>query len=84
LGTSPATAPRSAWCFLEFIRTAPPIVTDRLHVAIGAALLGKTCALHDNSYGKNAAVYRHSLKYHFRHVGFVPRAEKQSDGAAAA
>jgi exopolysaccharide biosynthesis predicted pyruvyltransferase EpsI len=83
LGTAPGTAPRSAWCFLEFIRTAPPIVTDRLHVGIGAALLGKTCALYDNSYGKNAAVFTHSLKYHFRHVGFVPRgAQRPADAAA--
>jgi exopolysaccharide biosynthesis predicted pyruvyltransferase EpsI len=46
------------------------VATDRLHVGIGAALLGKTCRLHDNSYGKNRAVYDHSIRNHFPAVVF--------------
>jgi exopolysaccharide biosynthesis predicted pyruvyltransferase EpsI len=72
LGTTSGLAERSAWCFLEMIRTSPPIVTDRLHVGIGAALLGKVCALHDNSYGKNSEVWLHSVKRFFPTVQFVP------------
>lgn len=41
------------------------VETDRLHVAIGASLLGIPTLLHDNNYGKNRAVYEHSLKYIF-------------------
>lgn len=61
LGVWPHEAPLAAWCFLKAIRSADHINTDRLHVGIGAALLGVPCTLRDNSYGKNAAVYRHSL-----------------------
>lgn len=70
-GTGADQAPVAAWCFLKSISVARQIVTDRLHVAIGAALLGTPCRLHDNSYGKNAAVYRHSLAGRFPNVTFV-------------
>lgn len=69
-GTWPGKAQGAAWALLEMIRTSPPIETDRLHVGIGAALLGKDCVLHDNNYGKNAGVWRHSLRHHFPHVAF--------------
>ncbi len=71
-GTDSEQARVAAWCFLKSISVARHIVTDRLHVAIGAALLGTPCRLHDNSYGKNAAVYRHSLAGRFPSVSFVP------------
>lgn len=67
-GVWPGNAEKSSWCFLEFIRCMRSVVTDRLHVAIAAALLDKGCALFDNSYGKNAEVHLHSLKYHFPKV----------------
>lgn len=51
----------AAWCFLEFISRCRAIVTDRLHVAIGSALVGTECVLLPNSYDKNEAVYRYSL-----------------------
>lgn len=38
------------------------IITDRLHVAIAAAFLGKQVNIIDNSYGKLSAVYNHTLK----------------------
>jgi exopolysaccharide biosynthesis predicted pyruvyltransferase EpsI len=62
LGVGPHEAPLAAWCFLKAIAQARHINTDRLHVAIGSALLGIPCTLRDNSYGKNAAVFQHSLK----------------------
>lgn len=38
------------------------IVTDRLHVGIAAALMGRQLQWHDNSYGKVSAVYENSLQ----------------------
>jgi exopolysaccharide biosynthesis predicted pyruvyltransferase EpsI len=69
-GVWPENALCAAWAFLEAIRTVDAIETDRLHVAIGAGLLGTPCTLHDNSYGKNWAVYRHSLRHYFDCVTF--------------
>jgi len=47
---------------LELLDTAQLVETNRLHVGIGAALLGKQVVLHDNSYGKIRAIYEASLK----------------------
>ena len=41
------------------------IETDRLHVAIAGGLLGIDTTLHDNSYGKNRAVFDLSLRGRF-------------------
>jgi exopolysaccharide biosynthesis predicted pyruvyltransferase EpsI len=72
LGVWPHQAPTAAWCFLKTISMAPKITTDRLHVGIGSALLGVPCELRDNSYGKNKAVYQHSLKS-FSNIRFTGR-----------
>lgn len=37
------------------------VVTDRLHVSIAAAMLGKECIMIDNSYQKLSGVYRQSM-----------------------
>jgi exopolysaccharide biosynthesis predicted pyruvyltransferase EpsI len=73
-GTWPGMAERAAWSLMEMVRTSPPIETDRLHVGIAAALLGKPCVLHDNSYGKNLGVWQHSLRHHFPSVTFSRKA----------
>jgi exopolysaccharide biosynthesis predicted pyruvyltransferase EpsI len=62
LGYAPQEAKIATWCFLKSIALTQHLVTDRLHVAIGAALLGKSCSLYDNSYGKNRAIYEFSLR----------------------
>jgi exopolysaccharide biosynthesis predicted pyruvyltransferase EpsI len=67
-GTGPEGAALGAWCLLKTISEARLVVTDRLHVALGAALLGIPCRLYDNFYGKNEAVYRHSLAGRFANV----------------
>lgn len=41
---------------------ADAIITDRLHVGIAAALMGREVYLLDNTYGKLSGVYQHSLK----------------------
>ena len=51
-----------AWCLLKTIDCSRRIVTDRLHVAIGAGLLGVPVDLLPNSYDKNASVYEQSLR----------------------
>ena len=47
---------------LAVLDTAERVETNRLHVGIGAALLGKEVVLHDNSYGKIRAIYDASLR----------------------
>ena len=61
LGVDPVMAPVATALFLTHIATAGRLETDRLHVAIGASLLGVPVTLHENSYFKNRAVYAHSL-----------------------
>ncbi|MFT3733155.1 MAG: polysaccharide pyruvyl transferase family protein [Hyphomicrobium sp.] len=56
------TSKIAAWCFLKTISVTQRVVTDRLHVAIACALLGKQCRLLDNSYNKNRGIYAHSLR----------------------
>jgi exopolysaccharide biosynthesis predicted pyruvyltransferase EpsI len=48
--------------FFAAIDVADIIVTDRLHVGIGAMLLGKDVFLMDNYYGKISGVYQQSVK----------------------
>ncbi|MDD5159198.1 MAG: polysaccharide pyruvyl transferase family protein [Sulfuricurvum sp.] len=46
------------------------IMTDRLHVAIAASLMGKEVHLYAGSYFKNRAVYLSTLKKYFPNVHF--------------
>ena len=46
----------NAACFLTALAPARLVRTDRLHVAVGAGLLGIEVHLYDNNYGKNSAV----------------------------
>ena len=63
-------SPISAWSLLECVRHSRRIVTDRLHVAIAASLLGVPTQLWPNSYDKNRSVFDHSLR-RFPTVEFV-------------
>lgn len=47
------------------------IRTDRLHVAIGACLLGKKVQLFANGYFKNRSIYKSSLEGYFDDVEFI-------------
>jgi len=62
--------------FLSYIKLSGTVRTDRLHVAIGALLLRKKVFLSDNSYGKNKAIYDHSLRERFGDL-IVPSWSKQ-------
>lgn len=59
--------------FMSFLSRYKTIRTNRLHVCIGAALLGKQVDFFDNSYYKCRAVYEHSLK-DFANVRYIPSA----------
>lgn len=70
------------WISGEFVRSATQsmadficqyekICTDRLHVAIMSAFLGRTVEFFPNAYFKNSAVYGHSIKSRFPNVQFT-------------
>lgn len=65
---SPAGAFAATRRTLAFLDRFERVRTDRLHVAILSALLGKAVELHDNAYGKNRAVFEHSMHERFPHV----------------
>lgn len=48
--------------FMIALRCVGSIESNRLHVGIAGALLGKPTAIYDNSYGKNANIFRASLQ----------------------
>lgn len=56
--------------FLHAINEVDVVVTDRLHVGVGAALLGKHLVWLDNSYGKVSGVFRNSMT-HISNIHFV-------------
>lgn len=45
--------------------------TNRLHIAILSTILGKTVRMRDNSYGKNRAVWDHSMAGRFANATFA-------------
>jgi exopolysaccharide biosynthesis predicted pyruvyltransferase EpsI len=49
------------------------VQTDRLHVAILATLMRKQVRMLDNSYGKNSAVFAHSMRGRFANLTFLDR-----------
>lgn len=55
---------------IDVLQKYAQVNTDRLHIAIGAVLLGKQVKLFPNSYYKNKAVFDYSLKK-FPNVSFV-------------
>ena len=57
--------------FLTVIANYSMVKTDRLHVAIGASLIGVETKFYDNSYGKNKAVYENTLRDKFPTLHFL-------------
>ena len=47
------------------------VKTNRLHIAIASALLGKKTIMKKNSYFKNRAIYQYSIKQNFSNVKFI-------------
>jgi exopolysaccharide biosynthesis predicted pyruvyltransferase EpsI len=71
IGVGPGIASVASWGFLRTVQLARAVRTDRLHIGIACALLGVPCELRDNSYGKNASIWRHSLAGRFPKLRFV-------------
>jgi len=61
----------SAYNFLTEINAFEEIHTNRLHIAIGAALLGKQVKLYANNYYKIRAIYEYSFKDKFDNVKWM-------------
>ncbi len=57
---------------LRYINRFPVVRTDRLHICIAAALLGKEVELFPNSYFKCEAVYEYSLRSRFPKIKWIP------------
>jgi exopolysaccharide biosynthesis predicted pyruvyltransferase EpsI len=57
---------------IRILQKYTQVNTDRLHIAIGATLLGKKVKLFSNSYYKNKAVFDYSLK-RFPNISFVEK-----------
>ena len=50
------------WPLLYTISRFREVHTDRTHVGIAAAMLGKNTFLYDNNYHKNRSIYEHSMQ----------------------
>lgn len=51
----------ATWLLLSVLDRAREVHTDRLHVGIGAALLGKQVVFHDDAHGKLRGVHQASM-----------------------
>lgn len=56
--------------YITLVSNATTVYTDRLHVAILSAILGKKTYMYPNSYYKNKGVYEFSL-YKFPNIDFI-------------
>lgn len=56
--------------FFSYLSKYREVHTDRLHVAIGAALLGRQVHLYPGRYPKNFAIFQSSLEPHFKNVSW--------------
>ena len=56
--------------FLDAIARFETVHTNRLHVSIAAAMMGRQVHLYPNSYFKNRSIYEASLKLAFPNVAF--------------
>jgi len=55
----------------EFVSQFAEVRTDRLHVAIMSALIGRSVSMYPNNYFKNRSVFDHSLSERFKNINFV-------------
>lgn len=65
---NPYLARLSTYHFLNDISAYSKVHTNRLHIAIAAACLGKKVRLYANNYFKNRAIYEYSIKGKYDNV----------------
>ncbi len=68
---SPHACHTGSFHMLRYLDTFEEVHSNRLHVSIGAALLGKHVKFWPNSYWKNQAVYEFSMRERFPNVEWV-------------
>lgn len=62
---------RSCVHLLHLVGACRQLHTDRLHIAIAGALLGREVLFYANNYYKNQAIYDFSIKSRFPHVQWM-------------
>ena len=70
LDITPIIACQGTMLMIHAIMPFKKIVTNRLHAAVTAALMGKEVEMHDNDYGKLEAVWKMSMQ-HFSNARFT-------------
>jgi hypothetical protein len=63
---------------LDLLANFATIHTDRLHVMIAGAMMGKKVCVFDGTYHKNRSVYEHSIRDKYPNVTLGSRAEMKS------
>lgn len=61
---------------MKYVNRFDEIRTDRLHICIASALMGKKVSFYPNSYFKCRAVYEYSLKEPYPNVTFFEKSDK--------
>ena len=61
----------ASYKLLNYMNQYQEIRTNRLHLAIGGALLGKTVKFYGNNYYKCRAIYQYSMKNKFSNVRWM-------------
>jgi exopolysaccharide biosynthesis predicted pyruvyltransferase EpsI len=82
----PVTCLEATWRMMRFIDRFDSVTTNRLHVCIMAALRGKRVDFLPNNYGKNRAVYEHSMARRFPNVTWreeTPPVEQAANAASS-
>lgn len=64
------------------VRRFDRVETNRLHMAVLSAILGKPVLMMDNSYGKNRGIYERSIEGRYPNVTFLQAPPAQADPAA--
>ena len=71
-GTSDVvTASHAAHCLIRIVNRCETLHTNRLHIAIAGALLGKHVMMYPNNYHKCRSVYEFSMRERFPNVCWV-------------
>ena len=80
---SPASSLHATYWMMRFINGFEIVRTNRLHIGIMSAMLGKQVDLLDNSYGKIRDVFNHSLRDQFPNVQWLGDIDKDHADAIA-
>lgn len=64
-------AAAATFAMMNLVGRASRVMSDRLHVSIMAAILGKEVTIYDNNYGKNGSIFDHSMKNVYPNVSYA-------------